>query len=80
LTLDGVRGQRHATAALLVGKTQYTLYRKVGGSQGRSGEVRKIFPSLGFNPQTTQPIASCYFECLFPAHVQLRWQNVKHRN
>ena len=29
-----------------------TLYRKVGGPQGRSGQVRKISPAPGFDPQT----------------------------
>ena len=36
----GVGGQRHAPAALL-GKTQYPLYRTLGGPQGRSERVRK---------------------------------------
>ena len=37
-------GQRHAPAALLPGKTQFPLYRRLGGPQGRSGRVRKISP------------------------------------
>ena len=36
--LDGVGGQRHASAALPPGKTRYPLYR--GGHQGQSGWVR----------------------------------------
>ena len=37
----GVRGQRHAPAALYPrGKTRYPLYRRLGGPQGRSGQVR----------------------------------------
>ena len=39
--LDGVGGQRHATAALTLGKTRYPLYRS------RSGRVRKISPPNG---------------------------------
>ena len=35
---------RHATAALPAGKTQYPLYRRLGGPQCRSGRVRKISP------------------------------------
>ena len=42
------------------GKTRYPLYRRLGGPQGRSGQVRKISPPQGFNPQTAPPIASCY--------------------
>jgi hypothetical protein len=30
------------------GKTQYPLYRRLGGPQGRSGQVRKISPLTGF--------------------------------
>ena len=41
LALDGVGGQ-HAPAALPPGKTRYPLYRRLGGPQGRSGQVRKI--------------------------------------
>jgi hypothetical protein len=37
----GVDGQCHAPAALLPGRSQYPLYRRLGGPQGRSGRVRK---------------------------------------
>ena len=56
----GVGGQRHAPAALPLGKTQYPLYRRLGGPQGRSGQVRKIPPPQGFDPRTVQPVASRY--------------------
>jgi len=39
------------------GKTRYPLYRRLGGSQGRSGQVRKISPPPGFDPRTVQPVA-----------------------
>jgi hypothetical protein len=42
------------------GKTQYPLYRRLGGPQGWSGQVRKIWPLPGFDPQTVQPVASRY--------------------
>jgi hypothetical protein len=42
------------------GKTPYPLYRRVGGPQGRSGQVQKILPSPGFDPWTVQPVASRY--------------------
>ena len=42
------------------GKTRYPLYRRLGGPQGRSGQVRKISPPSGFNPRTIQPVASRY--------------------
>ena len=42
------------------GKTWYPLYRRLGGPQGRSGQVRKISPPLAFDPRTVQPVASRY--------------------
>ena len=39
------------------------VYRRLGGPQGRSGQVRKISPPPGFDPRTVQPVASrscCY--------------------
>ena len=42
-----VGGQRHAPAALPPGKTRYRLYRRLGGSQGRSGRGRKISHQTG---------------------------------
>ena len=60
LALDGVGDQRHAPAALSPVKTRYTLYRRLGGPQGRSGQVRKILSPPGFDPRTVQPVASRY--------------------
>ena len=42
------------------GKTRYPLYMRLGGSQGRSGQVRKISPPTGFDPWTVQPVTSPY--------------------
>jgi len=42
------------------GKTRYTLYRSLGGLQGRSGRVRKISPPPGFDPRTVQPVTRPY--------------------
>jgi hypothetical protein len=36
------------------------LYRRLGGPQGRSGQVRKISPPPGFDPWTVQPVGSRY--------------------
>jgi hypothetical protein len=61
--LDGVGGQRHALAALPLGKeTRHPVYRRVGGPQGPSGRVRKFSPPPGFDPRTVQPVASRYNE------------------
>ena len=56
--LDGVGGQRHAPAALLLGMTRYSSYRRLGGSQSRSIGVRKISPPPpppGFDPGPSSP-------------------------
>jgi len=41
-------------------KTRYTLYGRLGEPQGRSGRVRKISPTSGFDPRTVQPVAIRY--------------------
>ena len=67
--LDGVGGQRHAPAALPLGKTRYPLYRILDGPQGRSGRVRKISPLPGFDLRTVQLIASRYTDyAIRPTH------------
>jgi hypothetical protein len=42
------------------GKTRYPLYMRLGGPQGRPGQVRKISPPPGFDPRTVQPLANRY--------------------
>ena len=42
------------------GKTRYPLYRRLGGPQGRSGQVRKISPKPEIDPRTFQPVVSHY--------------------
>ena len=42
------------------GNDPVPLYGKHGGSQGRSGEVRKISPPPGFYPRIVQSVASRY--------------------
>ena len=64
----GMGGQGYAPAALPPGSTAYSLYRRLGGDQGRSGRVRKISPPPGFDPQTVQPVASRHTDWGIPAH------------
>ena len=66
----GVGGQGQALATLPLGKTQYSLYRRLSGPQGQSGQVWKISPPPGFDPQTSQPITSRYTDCAIPAHMR----------
>ena len=55
--LEGGEGSASRPAALY---PRYPLYRRLGGTQGRSGQVRKISPPPGFDPRTVQPVASRY--------------------
>jgi len=48
--------------SLSPGKTRYPLYRRLGGLQGRFGQVRKISPTQGFDPRTVQPVSSRYLD------------------
>jgi hypothetical protein len=54
MTPDVVGGQRHAPTASPAGKRTgwYPFYRRLAGSQGRSGWVWKIVSPPGFDPQT----------------------------
>jgi len=51
----GMGVQRHAPAALPPGKTQYPLYRRLGGPQGQSERVRKISPHWNSIPGPSNP-------------------------
>jgi hypothetical protein len=65
LDVDGWRTPR--PSRFTPGKTRYPLYRWLDGPQSRSGRVRKISLPPGFDPQTIQPIASSYNDCVIPA-------------
>jgi hypothetical protein len=65
--LNGVVGQRHASAILLPGKNLVPLYKRLGGPQGRSGRARKISSQTRFDPRTVQPVASHYTNWAIPA-------------
>jgi len=66
-----VGGQRHAPAALPLGKNRYPLYRRLGGPHGQSGRVQKISLSPGFDPQTLQR----YTDCAIPSRRHCRGGN-----
>jgi hypothetical protein len=54
----GVVRERHDPAALPLGETRYSLYRRLGGPQSRSGRLRKISPPPGFEYRPVEPVAS----------------------
>ena len=56
------------------GKTRYPLYIWLGGTQGRSGQVRKISPPLGLDPRTVQPVGSRYTDYVTQPQVAVTSQ------
>jgi hypothetical protein len=62
-----VDGQLHAPAAIPPEMTRYSLYRRLGEPQGRSGRLRKISPPPGLDPRTVQPVAIRYTDYAIPA-------------
>jgi len=56
-----------------VKETRYPFYRRLGGSQGRFGRVRKMSPS-GFDPSTVRSVASGYTYCTIPAHTPFMYK------
>jgi hypothetical protein len=61
LALEGGEGSALCPGrSLPPGKTRYPLYKRLGGLQGRSWQVRKILPPPAFDSWTVQPLASRY--------------------
>jgi len=76
----GVGAQRHAPAVLPPGMIRYPLYRRLHGPRGRSGRVRKISPSPGFDSRTVQIVASRYTNWAIPAHKPaVCWWSADHQ-
>jgi hypothetical protein len=75
LLLEGVRGQRHAPAAPYPPeKIRHPLYRRLGGPQGLSGQVRKTSLPPGFDPRTVQPVCSRYTDWAIPGCAYRLWR------
>jgi len=49
-------------------KTQYTLYRRQGGPQGRFGGERKTSPTPSFDSRKAQPVESRYSDHAILVH------------
>ena len=62
MALEGCEGSASRPGrSLLPGKTWYSLYKKLDGPQGRSGQMRKISPPPGFDSRTVQPVAQSLY-------------------
>jgi len=65
----GMGAQHHAPVPLTPGKNRYPLHKRMGGPQGRPGQVRKISPPPGLDPRTVKFVASRYTVWPIPAHI-----------
>ena len=60
-TLEGVRGQRHATSALYSGKDPVPIVQEAGWAPGPVWTgAENLAPQTGFDPRTVQPVANRY--------------------
>ena len=59
-------------------ETRYSLCRELGGPQGRSGRVRKITLSTGFDPRTVQLVPNSYTDYCFRQEVGFSIQGSDH--
>ena len=74
--LEGGEGSASRSGrSLPTGKSRYPLYRRLGGPQGRSGQVREISSPPGFDPRTAQPVASRYTDYAYPPLPMWRVRN-----
>jgi hypothetical protein len=88
--LEGGEGSASRSGrSLLQGKSRYPLYKRLGGPQGRSGQVWKSSPLPGFlspdRPARSQPL----YRLSYQAHTlniyqsktlqkEVAWRTVKH--
>jgi len=49
------------------GKIRYPFYRRLGGTQGRSGRAENLVPT-GIRSRTIQPVAQSLYRLSYPAH------------
>ena len=70
-----MRGSVTPRPLLPPGKTRYPLYRKLGGPQGRSGQVRKISPPTGIRSLDPPARSQLLYRLSYP---RLIWEdNIK---
>ena len=50
-------------------KTRYPLYRRLGGPQARSGQVRKISPPNGIRSPDRPARSQCLYRLSYPVHL-----------
>jgi hypothetical protein len=73
--LEGVRGQRHASAALFPWKDPVPLVQDAGWAPGPVWTGAKISPPPGFDPRTVQPVAQSLYQLCYSAHAAVNSRN-----
>ena len=66
----GERSASRPGRTLPPGKTRYPLYRRLGGPQGRSGQVRKISPPSGILSPDRPARSQLLYRLSYSAHVE----------
>ena len=61
----------HPGRTLPSGKTQYPLYRRLSGPQGRSGPAENLVLT-GIRSRTVQPVAQSLYRLGYPPHEPIR--------
>jgi hypothetical protein len=73
-TLEGGEGSvSRPGRSLPPGKTRYPLYRRLGGPQGRSGQVRKISPPTGIRSPDRPARSQSLYRLSYPALLLLNY-------
>jgi hypothetical protein len=68
--LEGVEGSASRPCrSLLPGKTRYPLYKRLGGPQGRCGQVRKNLAPTGIQSPDHPARKQSLYRLRYPAHI-----------
>ena len=72
----GERSASRPGRSLPPGKSRYPLYRRLGGPQGRSGQVRKISHTTGIRSPDLPARSQSLYWLRYPAHWSMVWFSV----
>ena len=79
--LEGGEGSESLPGrSLPPGKTRYPFYRRVGGPQDRSGQVRKISPPTGIRSPDRPARSQSLYRLSYPAHSQCMYTSLIRTN
>jgi hypothetical protein len=74
MALEGGEGSASGPGrSLPPGKIRYPLYRRLDGSQCRSGQVRKISPPTGIRSPDLPARSQSLYRLRYPAHLHYKY-------